>query len=210
MRGAFRVWEPPRWSLDRGAPAGEPVTVAQLKAHLRVDHADEDAALAGYLAAAREAVERMTGRALAARTMVWRISNFPPGERDELALPGGRTISVTSVVYDDVDGVSRTWASEGYEVDLLAEPARLRLAYDGEWPDVRDWALPVAITYLAGYAAAGDDLGANVPAQAKAAILLMAAELYARREMAVVGAPVAEAPLSVERLLVGLRVQRVA
>ena len=44
--------------------AVEPVTLAEVKAHLRLDHASEDELLGGLIRAAREEVERATGLAL--------------------------------------------------------------------------------------------------------------------------------------------------
>lgn len=44
----------------------EPVTVAAVKAHLRVTHAADDGMLASLITSAREFVEQVTGRALAA------------------------------------------------------------------------------------------------------------------------------------------------
>ena len=48
------------------------MTLAEVKAHLRVGHASEDTLLAGLVRAAREEVERATGIALIDQT--WRLA----------------------------------------------------------------------------------------------------------------------------------------
>ena len=54
------------------APGAEPVTLAEAKDHLRLQHASEDELLAGLIRAAREDVERATGMALIDQT--WRLA----------------------------------------------------------------------------------------------------------------------------------------
>ena len=51
-----------------GEPEAEPVTLAGVKAHLRLDHDSEDGLLSGLIRAARDEVERATGTALIDRT----------------------------------------------------------------------------------------------------------------------------------------------
>lgn len=51
------------WTLVTG-PSIEPLAVAELREHLRVDIDDEDALIADYIAAARAWAETYTGRAL--------------------------------------------------------------------------------------------------------------------------------------------------
>ncbi|PZN51615.1 MAG: hypothetical protein DIU65_11005, partial [Proteobacteria bacterium] len=45
-------------------PAAEPVTLAEVKVHLRIDGTTEDELVAGLVRAARQEVERATGMAL--------------------------------------------------------------------------------------------------------------------------------------------------
>lgn len=49
-------------------PSDEPVTLADLKGQLRVDHGDEDAFLAMKISTARRHIENLTGLTLARAT----------------------------------------------------------------------------------------------------------------------------------------------
>jgi len=53
-------------------PGEEPVTLAEAKAHCRIDGSDEDALVSALIAAARMQVESLSGRALVTQT--WRLT----------------------------------------------------------------------------------------------------------------------------------------
>lgn len=72
----------------------EPITLAQAKAHLRVAHDGDDALITAIIAAAREAVELETGRALAVASYEW-----TPDCKGQTQLP------LTPVTITSADGV---------------------------------------------------------------------------------------------------------
>lgn len=77
----------------------EPVTVEDVKAHLRVTHAADDALIAAQITAAREHVEAFTGLALVAATYSWQPSaQGYAGWRPDLPL---LPATVTEVSYYD-------------------------------------------------------------------------------------------------------------
>lgn len=155
------------------APAEEPVSLADAKAHLGVTHAGDDDRLTRNIKSARQHVEAVCERALVTQT--WRLSldAFPSGC---ITLPGGKVSAVSSIAYTDTNGDAQ--ALVGYQSDLDSEPARLMYAYSaGAWPGARAVLNAVQVTYVVGYGAAS-----AVPDALKAAILLAVGDLYANRE----------------------------
>lgn len=183
------------------APTVEPVTKEEVRAHLRLDSdtADEDAYLDVLIQTARETVEAHTRRALLAQTWDWKLDTFPCAQPWEL--PKAPLSSVTSITYLDGDGTTQTWALSNYTVLAPAGPrcmpGTIALAYGVTYPTVRAVPNAVTVRFVAGYGAAAT----SVPAAIKSAVLLLVGELYARREVAIVGTIISEVPLSVSRLL---------
>lgn len=160
-------------------PILEPVSLAELKLHLRIDHSDEDEYLKAILLVARERVEDFTARALLTQT--WRIclDLFPSG--DFIELPYGNLQSVTSLKYKDSDGVETTIAeTTEYLVETNGtDRGRIVLPYGESWPSFTAYpSQPISIVFVCGWTKATD-----VPSAIKAAILLLAADSYNLREI---------------------------
>lgn len=194
-------------------PVAEPVTLDELKAHLRVDGDDDDDLILGQARAAREWVEGVTGRQLVSATLIERYDDFPRdayGADSGIFLSRAPVQSVASVTYVDVAGAVQTWPAESYQVDLASVPARIRPAYGRAYPGVRvDNLGAVVVTYVAGYApdtsVSPENPAGNVPAGFKAAIKLLVAHWYDRR-MAVTDAGLAEMPFGLRALLTPYRI----
>lgn len=179
------------------APSEEPVSLEEVKAHLRIEHADEDVLLTGLINAARTLVENQCWRALVTQTRELYLSNWPAGAAIELPYPPLQ--SITSFTYTDYLNAATVWASTNYLVDTVNEPGRLVLAYDADWPTATLKPLhPIAVRYVAGYGAAAD-----VPELLKTAIRLIVGHWYENREATVIGAglTVSQLPLAVQSIL---------
>ena len=149
----------------------EPVTVEDVKAHLRVTHAADDALIAAQITAAREHVEAFTGLALVAATYSWQPSaqGYAGWRTDLPLLPA----TVTEVSY--YDGGARVVADAAdYRWDSLRGALTL-----GEWREPS-----VLFTTAPGY----------VPEALKSAIKLMVADLYENTEATITGTIVARHP----------------
>lgn len=184
--------------LQVAPPAGEPVTLDEAKAHLRLDGDDEAAAIAGLIAAARGLVEMETRRALIDQG--WRLCLDRRPADGIVHLPRAPLVAVQGVVSYDAAGTPQTLSPASYQVDAASEPARIWL------PDI---ALGrrfngIEIDFRAGY---GTD-PADVPAPLRQAILMLVAHWFESREAAVAGVAVGPVALGVERLLAPFRLVR--
>jgi len=180
------------------APASEPVTLDELKDHLRIDGSEEDALLAMYAQAARQAIEEDTWRALMPQTWDLYLDGWPAD--GVIYLPRAPLQSVTSITYRNSDNLTTTLAATVYEVDVASEPGRVVLAYGQSWPTATlASSHAVKVRFVAGYADA-----ASVPGTIKAAILLEAGELYVQREAvgekALIVAPAVQRLLGLSRV----------
>jgi len=173
-------------------PAAEPISLAEAKAHLRVDTTDEDALITALISAAREHAEHVTHRAFITQTWELAVDAFPAAE---ILLPRPRLISVVSVKYDDAAEVEQTMDAADYALDTYSEPGWLLPAYGSTWPATLDAANAVRVRYTAGYGATAS----AVPQGLKAWMLLRVGNLYRNREELVDGRQVQ--PSFVDRLL---------
>ena len=175
----------------------EPVSLDELKAHLRIDFADDDAYLAGCITAARSWVEGQTKRNILVKTWDYSIDYEWPwsGYSHRIDLPlnpvksiSGTSPEVFSITYVDIDGVSQTLAQSQYTLVNRQHHSYIVPAYDVEWPTVR--CVPNAITVRFQ---AGD--GDNIPQPLHRAMMILAGHFYEVRETA------ADAPMAVEALV---------
>jgi uncharacterized phiE125 gp8 family phage protein len=187
-------------------PAAEPITLVEAKAHLRVDHSDDDTLIAALIEASRGYCEQWTARAFVTQTWELVLDDFP----DEIMIPMPPLQSITSVIYDDSAGIATTLSVLEYDVDNVSQPGWIVPAVGG-WPTaVWEGINSVRIRFVAGYNPGTDspiDLAANIPQSIKAAILLHVGQLYENREDLVVGTIVNRLPSGgIEHLLRQYRV----
>lgn len=178
-------------------PAMEPVSLAEIKAHLRVIGTDEDGTISAYLQTAHEMCELESRRAFITQTLTLSLEMWPIYDR--ILLPRPPLQSITSVTYVDYANVTHTMPASDYLADTSSEPGRLILAYDKSWPTATLRPGPaITITFVAGYGNA-----AAVPARYKQAIRLLTGHFYENREQVVAtpGVTVAQMPDAVRSLL---------
>lgn len=175
------------------APAAEPLTLAEAKAHLRVTSTDEDTLVTRLISASRRQVEAALRRKLITQT--WRLL------RDSFCAPivlvdVAPAQSIASVKYIDTAGALQTLATSVYQL-VKEAPPRLVLAYDQVWPELRGDIEGVRIEVVSGYGAAGSD----VPQDIVAAMLLLIGHWFENRETVNVGNITSLLPYTVEALL---------
>jgi uncharacterized phiE125 gp8 family phage protein len=188
-------------------PQGLPISLEEAKAHLRVDHNDEDAAITLLLKAAIEhndGPEGFLGRALVDQTWDLYLDEFPTST---IEIPLPPLIEVVGVFYGDSNDAEQEFSAASYVVDDASQPARIILSDAASWPTISRNANAVRVRFRAGYIDATNSPpdspseASAVPFDIKAGILLYLGALYAHREEVVVGQTVAKLPWGAEALL---------
>lgn len=183
-------------SVLKTAPAAEPVTTAEAKAHLRVTSSADDTYIDTLVKVARRRIEERTGRALINQTWYLYLDEFP--DCDRIRLPKAPLTAITSLKYKDTTGAETTWSSSNYITDLNPTPGELVLTYANTWPAVSLYpASPITVEYTAGYGASGS----AVPEELRQAILLAVGHWYENREEVVTGTIVSPLPMQFEWLI---------
>lgn len=159
------------------APALLPVTLSELKTHLRIDHSDEDTTISGYLKAARERCELEARRTFINTTYDMYLDAWP--RKSKFTLPRPPIVSVTGVYYTDDEGDETEYSSANYLVDIYSEPGRIVLRSTAAWPSVTLQEINgVRVRFVAGYGTTP----AAVPERYRQAIMLTAGHFYENRE----------------------------
>ena len=185
------------------------VPLAEAKAHLRVDHDDDDVLIAGLVRAATEHLDGwagVLGRCLVEQTWRQDFDAFAPC----LSLPLGPVISITSVT---VGGE----AIDGGSYSLMTDAGgQARVVFEGVSASGA-----TSIVYMAGYetipevpAVPGDGEGnpgapaipahSTVPEPIKVAIMLLVGHWYQSREAAT-SASIDKLPFAVNALIAPFR-----
>lgn len=151
----------------------EPITLAELRAHLREpDHA-EDEYLAALVTASVDWCQAYTWSKFCSQTWDEYFDAFAT----PTPLWMQPVTSITSVTYTDTAGDAQTLSSDYYELGQVDGAGVCRLKYNQSWPSTRSHADVVTVKYVAGYGVAS-----AVPTPIKHAIKLVAAHLFNHRE----------------------------
>jgi len=183
-------------------PAVEPVTLAEAKAHLRVDGTAEDTLIGSLIITSRLHIEAALGLALITQGWSYFLDDWPPGR--EVALPLRPVQSITAVKLYAADESLETLAAGSYLLDGGGSPARLVRRTNAAWPKPSRPAGGIEIAFIAGYG----DAAASVPAPIRQAILLLIAHWYEHREPVEVGSASVPVPPMVSDLLQPYRMIR--
>ena len=176
-------------------PAIEPVTLAEAKAHLRVDGSAEDTLIGSLIITSRLYIEAALGLALITQSWSSFLDAWPPG--NQLALPLRPVQSIAAVKLYAADESVATVSADTYQLDGAAVPARLVRRGCLTWPKPGRTANGIEIAFVAGYG----DAAADVPAPIRQAILLLVAHWHEHREPVAIGETNASAPSMVSDLL---------
>jgi uncharacterized phiE125 gp8 family phage protein len=130
-------------------PVDNPVSLAEMKLHLRVTHSTEDELIKSITSAATDWCEYYEGQSYMMKSYRIYLDDFPT---EELYLPFSPAVSITSIQYYDSSNALQTLSSSVYTLDKDSMPARMYLAPNQSWPIAYAKEKSVIITYVAGYA----------------------------------------------------------
>lgn len=149
-------------------PLGEPLTLAEAKAHLRLETDAEDALVASLIAAARGHLEAVTGLVLTSQAFRLLLDDWPAD--GVIRIERFPVQAIDGVTVYDADGVPAAVGFDGAALDGRARPARLILA---DTPRPGAVLNGIEIDLTAGFGTAAD-----VPPELRRALLLHVAHMY--------------------------------
>jgi len=180
------------------APAEEPVSLTQLKAHCRVSITDDDTLITLLGVAARKYYERAIRRQLITAQYELRMNWWPPDVKFTLPFPP--LASVQSIYYTDTYGNQNLWDPSQYIVDANREPGTIWLQWNVVWPNIRGYQDSVIVDYTAGYGDATTQSEEDI-----LAICWLTALWYDQREAAL-ETPLSELPIGLRSMIRARRI----
>lgn len=176
-------------------PAIEPITLADIKAHLRIEGASEDVVLSSLVLTSRLHIETALGLALVAQGWTLTLDAWPAS--GVLHLPIRPLLSVDAVRVLPSSGAATLLHPSTYVVDTTGWRGRIVRAFGSDWPQPGKAANGIEIDLTAGFGPAASD----VPAPIRQALLLLTAHWYERRDPIDIGSERANIPAAVSSLL---------
>lgn len=172
-------------------PAGEPVSLAQAKAFLRIDDDAEDALIETLIGAARLHVEGATGMALLVQS--WRVVLDGWPDSRLVRLPVTPLFAVTGITATGDDGASHEIGLEQFrtEADRLIVPRSV-----AGMPFLQE-RQGIEIDYVAGFGEEPED----VPADLRQAVLGLVAHWHEHRDAMIAPGAGALLPSGFDRLI---------
>jgi uncharacterized phiE125 gp8 family phage protein len=164
---------------ELSAPPAAAVPVRAFAEHLRLgsgfaDDGAEDVALEAYLRAAMAAIEARLGRVLLARPFAWTVGRWR--EEASQALPVAPVVAVEAITLKGADGAESAVDPELWSVLRDAQRPRLVGRFGRSLPRIPRGGT-AEVRFTAGFGASW----ADVPADLRQAVLLLAAHFYENR-----------------------------
>jgi uncharacterized phiE125 gp8 family phage protein len=176
-----------------GGPTSEPITIAEAKAHLRLDDTTQDILISSLILTSRLHIEVALGLALIQQS--WRLTLHTGKGASALpqavTLPLSPIMTLVDVRATQLDGTTSTLAPLAYRLDQ-GQPVRV-MAAGASWPSAET----LSFLFVAGFG----PTAADVPAPIRHALLLLVAHWYEHRDPIEIGCSETAIPQAVSSLL---------
>lgn len=185
-------------SILLSGPPAEPITLAEAKQFIRVEHDDDDDVVSALIVGSRIHLEARTRRALI--TQSWRLTRDVWPEAGCLPVLPVPVKTLDAVRVYKSDGTTQAIDVSAFTFDKSAAPARLAFT-QGALPAPERPVAGIEVDVTCGY---GD--AADVPEALRQAIRLLVAHWYENRGLVAVGHEIAVLPQTVAALIAPYRV----
>ena len=183
-------------------PPLEPVSLAEAKAHLRVDGTAEDALIQSLVITSRLHIEAALGLALITQGWSYCLDRWPKSGRIQLPIRPVSTVSQIRIW--NAEGGSENLSPQHFLLDGHGVPPRLVATESSVLREPGRVLNGIEIVFTAGFGSTPE----AVPATIRHALLLLVAHWYENREPIEIGAGVNAVPAMVSELLAPYRRRR--
>ena len=167
----------------------EPLTLSEVKNHLRIDGSHDDDLLNSCITSARMYFESMCEISIASQELLLALDSFD----DIIYLPRGPVQSIEDISYADLQNNQEIL--DDWIEDLVSNPARITPAFGQSWPATAEVVNAVQVSYTTGYSTPS-----MVPKLLKSGMLFYVSHLYENRS-AVTDGDLKEVPMAVESII---------
>lgn len=160
-------------------PSAEPITLAEVKARLRLTATTDDVTITAQITAAREFAEKVTRRSLAVKTYAAFFDRFPVS-REPIRIPVPPLLSVQAIKYTDNSLEVQTWDASEYYVASMQSPGLIVPKPTVIYPSPVAIPGAVEVDFTAGYGAEG---GPAIPEHLREGIRQLTIYIYEHPEV---------------------------
>lgn len=177
------------------APARQPITIAECKAQMRVEHSDDDLIINRFIDTAIAAVDVTGALGKAMITQTWGEWFAPnPGV---IGLSLGPVQSVSAIKYYDSDNALQVATLSDFYVLGTKSRTTIKPKPGKSWPVVFNRDDAIKVEYVIGYG----DTPNDVPQTVRHALMMLVAHYYENREIELIGTISKTLPFSFEALI---------
>jgi uncharacterized phiE125 gp8 family phage protein len=189
--------------VQTSQPSVEPLSLAEAKAHLRVDTSRDDTYIQALITTSRLQIEDTFALVYVHQTWSYTLDAWP--DAPAIELPVGPVAQILAIRTYDVNDIQTPIPLATFQLDAASRVPRLIRKATFAIPSNLRPANGIEVSFRAGYGAAAN----SAPEPLRHALRLLVAHWYDHRDPAAVTMPGAKVPASVSALLAPYRRPRI-